>query len=63
MKLTFILKSIVTSYASYVIENVAEVLITARPNDNDSKSLWLAAIRMLRGAFEHDQDGERPCNS
>ncbi|KAL1988316.1 hypothetical protein VTN96DRAFT_9999 [Rasamsonia emersonii] len=50
------LKSIVTSYASYIIDNVVEVLKFAKPTDKDSKSLWLAAIRMLRNAFEHDQD-------
>ncbi|KAL1962182.1 hypothetical protein VTN77DRAFT_528 [Rasamsonia byssochlamydoides] len=50
------LKSIVTSYASYIIDNVVEVLKSAKPTDKDSKSLWLAAIRTLRYAFEHDQD-------
>jgi hypothetical protein len=52
-----VMKSIVTSYASYIIENVVEVLKSAKPTDKDSKSLWLAAIRTLRYAFEHDQDG------
>jgi U3 small nucleolar RNA-associated protein 10 len=52
------LKSIVTSYASYIIENVIEVLEFARPNVNESKDLWLAAVRTLNAAFEHDQDGK-----
>lgn len=51
------MQSIVTSYASYIIDNVVEVLKFAKPTDKDSKGLWLAAIRMLRNAFEHDQDG------
>jgi U3 small nucleolar RNA-associated protein 10 len=52
------LKSIVTSYASYIIENVIEVLEFARPNVKESKDLWLAAVRTLNAAFEHDQDGK-----
>jgi U3 small nucleolar RNA-associated protein 10 len=53
------LKSIVTSYASYIISNVVEVLHSAKPNSKDSKSLWLAAVRTLRSAFENDQDGKK----
>lgn len=51
------LQSIVTGYASYIIENVVAVLASARPSDQHSKPLWLATMRMLRHAFEHDQDG------
>ncbi|KAJ9229994.1 U3 small nucleolar RNA-associated protein 10 [Paecilomyces variotii] len=50
------LKSIVTGYASYVIDNTVEVLGKANPTDKNSKDLWLATVRMLRHAFEHDQD-------
>ncbi|EED21107.1 SSU processome component Utp10, putative [Talaromyces stipitatus ATCC 10500] len=50
------LKSIVTSYSSYIIENVIEVLEFSRPNVKGSKDLWLAAVRTLNAAFEHDQD-------
>lgn len=50
------LKSIVTGYASYIIENVVEVLAKANPTDKTTKTLWLATMRMLRNAFEHDQD-------
>jgi U3 small nucleolar RNA-associated protein 10 len=52
------LKSIVTSYSSYIIENVIEVLAFAKPNVKESKDLWLSAIRTLNAAFEHDQDGK-----
>ncbi|KAH8703156.1 putative SSU processome component Utp10 [Talaromyces proteolyticus] len=51
------LKSIVTSYSSYILDNAIEVLKTAKPGAKESKDLWLAAVRMLNSAFEHDQDG------
>ncbi|ODM22552.1 U3 small nucleolar RNA-associated protein 10 [Aspergillus cristatus] len=50
------LQSIVTGYASYIIENIVTVLQTAKPTDKNSKPLWLATMRMLQHAFEHDQD-------
>ncbi|KUL89403.1 hypothetical protein ZTR_04421 [Talaromyces verruculosus] len=50
------LKSIVTSYSSYIIENVIEVLEFAKPNVKESNDLWLSAVRTLNAAFEHDQD-------
>ncbi|KXG53254.1 uncharacterized protein PGRI_003040 [Penicillium griseofulvum] len=49
------LQSIVTGYSSYVLENVVSVLSTSSPS-KPQKSLWLAALRMLRKSFEHDQD-------
>lgn len=52
------LKSIVTSYSNYIIENVIEVLEFAKPNVKESKDLWLSAVRTLNAAFEHDQDGK-----
>lgn len=54
------LQSIVTGYASYIIENIVTVLQTAKPTDKNSKPLWLATMRMLQHAFEHDQDGKLP---
>ncbi|KAI1911740.1 snoRNA-binding rRNA-processing protein utp10 [Ophidiomyces ophidiicola] len=50
------LKSIVTGYSSYVIENAVEVLKISRCNDKATKPLWLACLSMLRNSFEHDQD-------
>ncbi|THC97168.1 hypothetical protein EYZ11_003333 [Aspergillus tanneri] len=50
------LQSIVTGYASYIMESVVSVLSRARPSDQHTKTLWLATMRMLRNAFEHDQD-------
>ncbi|EKV07026.1 SSU processome component Utp10, putative [Penicillium digitatum] len=49
------LQSIVTGYSSYVLENVVSVLNKSGPS-KAHKSLWLAALRMLRKSFEHDQD-------
>ena len=51
------MKSIVTGYAGYIIENVVQVLDNAGPTKEDTKALWLAAMRTLRNVFEHDQDG------
>ncbi|OJJ49101.1 hypothetical protein ASPZODRAFT_23375 [Penicilliopsis zonata CBS 506.65] len=50
------LKSIVTGYASYILEHTVAVLNQASPFDKTSKPLWVATMRMLRNAFEHDQD-------
>ncbi|KAF7155118.1 hypothetical protein CNMCM5623_006545 [Aspergillus felis] len=50
------LQSIVTGYASYIIESVVSVLGKASPADKSTKALWLATMRLLRNAFEHDQD-------
>ncbi|KAF5862267.1 snoRNA-binding rRNA-processing protein utp10 [Aspergillus alliaceus] len=50
------LQSIVTGYSSYIIESVVSVLSKASPSNANTKSLWLATMRLLRNAFEHDQD-------
>ncbi|KAL4953852.1 hypothetical protein BDW69DRAFT_164310 [Aspergillus filifer] len=50
------LQSIVTNYASYIIDSVVSVLSTATPSNSSTFPLWLATMRMLRAAFEHDQD-------
>ncbi|KAE8349609.1 U3 small nucleolar RNA-associated protein 10 [Aspergillus coremiiformis] len=50
------LQSIVTGYASYIIESVVSVLSKASPSNPNTKSLWLATMGLLRNAFEHDQD-------
>ncbi|KAJ5769817.1 uncharacterized protein N7511_001868 [Penicillium nucicola] len=49
------LQSIVTGYSSYIMDSVVQVLSTVGPSKTH-KSLWLAVLRMLRNAFEHDQD-------
>ncbi|KAK2861375.1 snoRNA-binding rRNA-processing protein utp10 [Arthroderma sp. PD_2] len=50
------LKSIVTGYSSYIIENVVDILKNTRPNMKEQQPLWVAVMRTLRSSFEHDQD-------
>lgn len=50
------LKSIVTSYATYFIDNVVEALTTVNPKDDESKELWVRGLRTLVESFRHDQD-------
>ncbi|KZF24076.1 hypothetical protein L228DRAFT_244950 [Xylona heveae TC161] len=50
------LKSLVTSYAGYLIENAADVLNSTLAKDPNSRALWLRVLHTLLPAFEHDQD-------
>lgn len=50
------LKSIVTSYATYVVESAASVLKTANPTHADERELWRKVLQVLAQCFEHDQD-------
>jgi len=50
------LKSIVTSYATYLSDNVIEVLQAVDPKDDASRELWARALRALVECFKHDQD-------
>jgi U3 small nucleolar RNA-associated protein 10 len=50
------LKSIVTSYAAYLLDNAVEVLKTVNLKDEESKELWSRVLRALVRCFEHDQD-------
>jgi len=50
------LKSIVTSYSTYLIENSIEVLQSVNVKDDESRELWSRVLRTLRKSFEHDQD-------
>lgn len=49
-------KSIVTSYADYVIVDTVHVLQHTDPTSEGSMQLWRIALQTLRVAFEHDQD-------
>ncbi|KAH6636542.1 U3 small nucleolar RNA-associated protein 10 [Chaetomium tenue] len=51
------LKSIVTSYASYIVESAVTVLSSTNFQDADEKELWKRVLRTLGKCFEHDQDG------
>lgn len=50
------LKSIVTSYATYLLENAVNTLKTVDLKDEKSKELWSRVLRTLVKCFEHDQD-------
>lgn len=50
------LKSIVTSYASYVLEPATKVLKDTNPKDAEQRVLWKRVLRTLAKCFEHDQD-------
>jgi U3 small nucleolar RNA-associated protein 10 len=50
------LKSIVTTYATYLLENAVEILQTVDLKDESSKELWSRVLRTLAKCFEHDQD-------
>ncbi|KAK4123823.1 hypothetical protein N657DRAFT_429227 [Parathielavia appendiculata] len=51
------LKSIVTSYASYIIESAVKILSSADFKDAREKQLWRRSLHTLAKCFEHDQDG------
>ncbi|KAL8313880.1 hypothetical protein RB597_006340 [Gaeumannomyces tritici] len=51
------LKSIVTSYASYILEDAADVLKTVDPKNMEERELWQLVLKTLTKCFEHDQDG------
>jgi U3 small nucleolar RNA-associated protein 10 len=50
------LKSIVTSYVTYLLDSAVEILKTVNPKDNASRELWSSVLRTLVNCFEHDQD-------
>jgi len=50
------LKSIVTSYATYLLDNAVEVLNTVDSNDEVSEELWSKVLQTLAKCFGHDQD-------
>ncbi|OCL06827.1 hypothetical protein AOQ84DRAFT_69825 [Glonium stellatum] len=50
------LKSIVTSYSSYILEHAAEILDNVSPTDEQGLKLSKAVLHALSKSFEHDQD-------
>ena len=56
LKLFATLKSIVTSYASFILDDATEVLRHVSPTDEDAMHLWRRVIQTLHKSFEHDQD-------
>ena len=56
--LIILLKSIVTSYAAFIIDDAVEILKDVPLNDEDSLLLWRQVVLTLQRTFEHDQDGK-----
>ncbi|KAI0841559.1 hypothetical protein F5Y06DRAFT_259791 [Hypoxylon sp. FL0890] len=50
------LKSIVTSYASYIIDSAVDILCTVNPKRSVEQELWEKVLDTLTKCFEHDQD-------
>ncbi|KKY39373.1 putative u3 small nucleolar rna-associated protein 10 [Diaporthe ampelina] len=50
------LKSIVTSYSSYVVDQAAKILQEIDIKDAEQRELWRRVLRTLTKSFEHDQD-------
>ncbi|XXH05097.1 hypothetical protein Hte_011521 [Hypoxylon texense] len=50
------LKSIITSYASYILDSAIDVLQTADPKNPEEHELWKKVLHTLVKCFEHDQD-------
>lgn len=53
-----ILKSIVTSYTAFIIDDAAEILKGGPLDDKDTLLLWRKVILTLQRTFEHDDDGK-----
>jgi U3 small nucleolar RNA-associated protein 10 len=50
------LKSIVTNYATYVIDDAAKILGSMKPKSPEDGQLWSRVLQVLATCFEHDQD-------
>ncbi|KAL7789933.1 armadillo-type protein [Trichoderma ceciliae] len=50
------LKSIVTNYATYVLEDAVKILVKVDPKISGQRQLWSRVLNTLAKCFEHDQD-------
>ncbi|PHH92532.1 hypothetical protein CDD83_6930 [Cordyceps sp. RAO-2017] len=50
------LKSIVTSYATYVVDDAVKVLCSVNVKDGEERQVWSLVLKTLATCFEHDQD-------
>lgn len=50
------LKSIVTSYTSYIVDSAAKILKETNHKESGSRELWRKVLKTLTKSFEHDQD-------
>jgi U3 small nucleolar RNA-associated protein 10 len=51
------LKSIVTSYSTYVVDSAVKILSSGNLEGQEERELWRRVLRTLAKCFEHDQDG------
>ena len=51
------LKSIVTNYATYIVDDAVKILQSASPKTTEQRQLWARVLSTLARTFEHDQDG------
>lgn len=51
------LKSIVTNYATYIVDDAIKILSSANVKNSEQRQLWARVISTLANTFEHDQDG------
>lgn len=50
------LKSIVTNYATYMLDDAVSILNSLDPKVQEQKQLWARVLDTLAKSFEHDQD-------
>lgn len=50
------LKSIVTNYATYIVDDAVKILNTCNPRTAEQRQLWARVLSTLGKCFEHDQD-------
>lgn len=50
------LKSIVTNYATYVLDDAVTILGALNPKSVDDRQLWSRVLQVLATCFQHDQD-------
>ncbi|KAG6035198.1 hypothetical protein E4U41_006223 [Claviceps citrina] len=50
------LKSIVTNYATYILDDAVKILGELDPKAVDDRQLWSRALQVLATCFTHDQD-------
>ncbi|GAB0131762.1 hypothetical protein EsDP_00000221 [Epichloe bromicola] len=50
------LKSIVTNYATYVLDDAVKILGALNPKSVDDRQLWSRVLQVLATCFQHDQD-------
>jgi U3 small nucleolar RNA-associated protein 10 len=50
------LKSIVTNYATYILDDAVKVLGSLKPSSAEDRQLWNRVLSTLSKCFEHDQD-------